>query len=58
LKSEIGLKGMIRASIDNYCVEYLGVDVPPEITTYLALGRNIATLIEDASLSQKLKKQA
>jgi HPr kinase/phosphorylase len=44
-----------RIGIDDYYVEYLGVEVP-EITIPIALGRNIAILIETTSLNQRLKK--
>ncbi|MDR1662975.1 MAG: HPr(Ser) kinase/phosphatase [Endomicrobium sp.] len=48
------LKKYDRIGIDDYYVEYLGIEVP-EITIPIAPGRNIAILIETASLNQRLK---
>ncbi|MDR1104328.1 MAG: HPr(Ser) kinase/phosphatase [Endomicrobium sp.] len=50
------LKKYDRIGVDDYYVEYLGVEVP-EITIPIAPGRNIAILIETASLNQRLKNK-
>jgi HPr kinase/phosphorylase len=50
------LKKYDRIGIDDYYVEYLGVEVP-EITIPVVPGRNLAILIETASLNQKLRNK-
>jgi HPr kinase/phosphorylase len=50
------LKKYDRIGIDDYYVEYLGVEVP-EITIPVAPGRNLAILIETASLNQRLRNK-
>jgi HPr kinase/phosphorylase len=45
-----------RVGLDDYYTEYLGVKVP-EITIPVAPGRNLAVLVETASLNQRLKNK-
>jgi HPr kinase/phosphorylase len=45
-----------RVGLDDYYAEYLGVKIP-EITIPVAPGRNLAVLVETASLNQKLKNK-
>ncbi|MDR2395855.1 MAG: HPr(Ser) kinase/phosphatase [Endomicrobium sp.] len=45
-----------RIGLDDYYAEYLGVKIP-EITIPVAPGRNLAVLVETASLNQRLKNK-
>ncbi|MDR1474086.1 MAG: HPr(Ser) kinase/phosphatase [Endomicrobium sp.] len=45
-----------RIGLDDYFTEYLGVKVP-EVTIPVAPGRNLAVLVETASLNQRLKNR-
>ncbi|MDR3196174.1 MAG: HPr(Ser) kinase/phosphatase [Endomicrobium sp.] len=50
------LKKYDRVGLDDYYTEYLGVNIP-EITIPVAPGRNLAVLVETASLNQRLKNK-
>jgi HPr kinase/phosphorylase len=45
-----------RIGIDEYCTEFLNVKVP-ELTIPVGIGRNLAVLVETASLNQRLKNR-
>jgi HPr kinase/phosphorylase len=45
-----------RVGLDDYYTEYLGVKIP-EVTIPVAPGRNLAVLVETASLNQRLKNK-
>jgi HPr kinase/phosphorylase len=45
-----------RIGLDDYYTEYLGVKIP-EVTIPVAPGRNLAVLVETASLNQRLKNK-